>query len=108
MDLGCGQRLKAQAGAETGGFTQIQMNNKLANFICFMIATLALAAIFHDNISYIAHHRHDSNGAQIRLSHPVDQRLQGFSGTIEDGCAATIHEQHGSPLLPSGCPAEPR
>lgn len=83
------------------------MKTVTANTFCFVISSLTFAAIFHDNISYIAHHYHGTTGEEIRLSHPVDERLPRIQGGVETGSSASIHQQSGCSLLPSGCPLKP-
>lgn len=84
------------------------MRTEIANTLCFVIATLTFAAIFHDNINYIAHHIHDASGEEIRVSHPVDEHLSRISGGVETGSSASIHQQSSCSLLPSGCAPDAR
>jgi hypothetical protein len=83
------------------------MKTITANTFCFVISSLTFAAIFHDNISYIAHHYNGTTGKEIHLSHPVDEYLPRIQGSVETGGSASIHQQSGCSLLPSGCPFKP-
>lgn len=84
------------------------MTSELTDIFCFMIASLAFAAIFHDNINYIAHHKHLLNGVETRTFHASDQRIPGVLTDAESESSASIHKQHGCVALPSGCAPEPR
>lgn len=80
------------------------MTTEMANALCLVIATSTIAAVFHDNISYIAHHR---SSEAIRVSHPVDKHVSRIQGSVEAGSPASIHQQPSCPVLPSGCPLKP-
>jgi len=88
--------------------TEMQISTKAANTFCFVISSLTFAAIFHDNISYIAHHYHGATGEEIRLPHPVDEHLPRIQGGVETGSSASIHQQSSCSLLPSGCAPDAR
>lgn len=87
--------------------TEMRMSTEIANTFCFILATLTFAAIFHDNINYIAHHRRSTAGEEVRLSHPVDEHLPRIPSGVEAGSAASIDQQSGCSLLRSGCPLKP-
>jgi hypothetical protein len=82
------------------------MTTEIANTFCFIIASLTFAAIFHDNINYIAHHKSD-HGEEVRLSHSLDEHVSRFQGNIKTGGSASVHQQSSCSVLPSGCALKP-
>lgn len=83
------------------------MTTKITNTFCYIIASFTFAAIFNDNIDYITHHDHGHSGEEIRVPHPIDEHLSRIQSGIKTGSAASVHQQLGCSVLPSGCPLEP-
>lgn len=81
------------------------MTTKIANTLCFIVATLTLAAIFHDNINYIAHRDH---GKEVRVSRTADEHVSRIQSGNEARSSTSIHQQSSCSLLPSGCAPDAR
>jgi len=56
----------------------MNLRDKIANIICFAIASLSFAAIFYSHISFVVHHKnsHSENENQaLRVSHPESEHF---------------------------------